>query len=103
MCVKLFSFGKMPSSQSEGSKMLHVYAVLDKAVDAFMPPFFVRSQGEAVRTFADAVNDKSSPFFKHVSDFELFKIGTFDPANGQLTSNGFIRVLSAMDVVEKVT
>lgn len=83
--------------------MLYVYSVLDKAVDAFNPPFFVRSQGEAVRTFADAVNDKASPFFRHVADYELFRIGTFNPANGQLTADGFIRVVSALDVVDKVT
>jgi len=84
--------------------MLYMFAVLDKAVNAFMPPFFCRAKGEAIRTFTDAVNDKQSPFFKHPTDFELYIVGSFDPANGTLgsASGGCERLLTAMDVVQSV-
>lgn len=82
--------------------MLKVYAVRDKAVGAFMAPFFVRSPGEAMRSFVDAVNDKNTPFFRHPGDFELYDIGMFDPSNGSLSAAECVRVASALEVVEPV-
>lgn len=82
--------------------MLYVFSVLDKAVGAFMPPFFVRAKGEAVRTFNDAVNEKSSPFYKHPLDFELYMIGHFDPDKGQITPCLVEKVVAASDVLEKM-
>lgn len=79
--------------------MLKVYAVRDKAVGAFMAPFFVRSPGEAMRSFVDAVNDKNSPFFKHPHDFELFYIAQFDPSDASLTDCQVVRLATALEVV----
>lgn len=60
------------------SKM-KVFSVYDKAVDAFLQPFFMRSQGEAVRSFIDAVNDGK---FKHTEDYWLYMLGEFDDSVG---------------------
>jgi len=82
--------------------MLYMFAVLDKAVMAYMTPFFCRAKGEAIRTFSDAVNDKQSPFFRHPSDFELFYVGGFDPANGHCVVVSSERLVTALDVVQSV-
>lgn len=83
--------------------MLKMYAVRDKAVEAFMQPFFVRANGEAIRSFADAVNDSNSPFYKHPGDFELYALGDFDPSSGRCdVAQGPIRVIAALDLVNKM-
>lgn len=79
--------------------MLKVYAVKDKAVGAFMAPFFVRSPGEAMRSFVDAVNDKASPFFRHPQDFELYYIAEFDSNDGSIASAQVVRLATAQEVV----
>lgn len=83
--------------------MLQMFSVFDKAVGAFMPPYFCKARGEAIRMFSDAVNEQNSPFFKHPGDFELYAIGRFDPATGSLEQLATERVLGALDVTQKVS
>lgn len=63
--------------------MMHVFAVRDSAVDAFItPPLFMRSKGEAIRAFTDACLDEKHEFAKHCSDYELFHLADFDDRSG---------------------
>lgn len=66
---------------------LYAFAIRDKKVEAFMPVFFVRARGEAVRHFMDACNDKSTPFNKHPGDYELFELAQFDDVSGEFESS----------------
>lgn len=61
-----------------------VCAVRDAALDAFFPPIFVRSTGEAMRSFMDEVNRDGSPMQAHPSDYELFLIGSYDDADASI-------------------
>lgn len=61
-----------------------VCAVRDNKMDAFMQPFFVKSLGVAVRSFADEVNRKDSPMNQHPEDYELFHIGYYSEDFGML-------------------
>ena len=61
---------------------LEVFAVFDDKIKAYMRPFFVRSKGEAIRTWVDSVNDSQSPFSKHPEDYVLFHIGEYDESTG---------------------
>lgn len=61
-----------------------VCAVRDSKLDAFMQPFFVKSIGVAVRSFADEVNRKDSPMFQHPEDYELYHIGYYFEDTGLL-------------------
>ncbi|UDN67736.1 nonstructural protein [robinz microvirus RP_105] len=70
---------------------LGAYSVNDKAVNAFLPPFFCRTDAEATRSFSQACNDPQHDFNKHASYYTLFALGEFDDENGVLTSN--VRVL----------
>lgn len=60
---------------------LDVFSVHDAAVGAFLPPFFARSRGEAIRQFADASRD-TNRFGTHAKDFSLYQIGTWSDENG---------------------
>lgn len=61
-----------------------IYAVFDTAVGAYMQPFFLRSKGEAIRGWLDAVNDDKTQFNKHPKDFTLFEIGEYDEETGNV-------------------
>lgn len=59
--------------------MIHrIYAVYDNAVKAYLPPFFVPSEGAAVRAFVHACMDPEHQFNKSLHDYTLFYLGTFD-------------------------
>jgi len=63
--------------------MLHgMYAVKDKAADAFIPPFFLPTDSMAIREFLAAAQDTSTRFAKHPHDYSLYKLGMFDDGNG---------------------
>lgn len=82
--------------------MLKVYTVYDKAVGSFMPPFYCKADGEAIRSFMDAVNQSDSPFFKHPGDFELYALGDFDQGSGLYECGSPRRIISASEVAAKV-
>lgn len=79
--------------------MLYMFSVFDKAVGVFEKPFACRAKAEAIRMFSDAVNDGQSPFRKYPADFELYYVGLFDPAIGQMDGS-LERMLSALDVLQ---
>lgn len=79
--------------------VVQVYSVLDKAVGAFLPPFYSRAAGEAVRSFSDAVNDPAHQFNKHMLDYELCRLGSFDDVSGVFSGSGPERVVSALECV----
>lgn len=59
-----------------------MYAIYDQAVGAYLNPFFMRSRGEAVRSFGQAVSDPKSAFHSHPADYTLFEIGQYDDVTG---------------------
>lgn len=80
--------------------MIHVFAVRDSAVDAFItPPLFMRSKGEAVRAFTDACQDSKHEFAKHARDYELFHLADFDDRSGAFVPVTPLSILRAIDCV----
>lgn len=61
---------------------LKVYTVRDAKAEAFMQPFFMRTNGEAIRAFIDSVNREDTQFYSHPEDFALFELGTYDEHSG---------------------
>lgn len=66
--------------------ILKVFTIYDSKLEAFMQPFFMQSKGAAIRAFTDTVNDRSTQFNKHPSDFTLFEIGEYDDQKGNLAN-----------------
>lgn len=79
-----------------------VCSVYDKKVNAFASPFFVRSQGEAIRSFTDACQDGQTVFCKHPEDYLLFQIGEFDDGSGALRqpATGPVPLIEAIQCVK---
>lgn len=57
-----------------------VVAVRDVQADVFGRPYFVPTEGMAIRSFSDEVNRPAddNPLYKHAKDFALYLIGHYD-------------------------
>lgn len=62
--------------------ILRIYSVRDLKAAAFAPPFFLNRDEVAVRTFSDAIADRTHPMSAHPEDYQLFYLGEFDDEHG---------------------
>lgn len=61
-------------------------AIFDVKIGAYARPVAVPADGAAIRSFQDAVNDKSTEYNKHPEDYSIFNIGTYDDVSGEFLS-----------------
>ncbi|WNK13013.1 MAG: nonstructural protein [Microvirus sp.] len=66
-----------------------IYAVKDRATDAFWTPMFYLAKGQALRQFQDEVNNpaEQNPLHKHPDDYDLYHLGAFDDQTGAIQAN----------------
>lgn len=62
--------------------ILKMYTVYDSKVNAYLQPFFMKSNGEALRAWEESCNDNKTSFYKYPQDFTLFEIGIWDDSTG---------------------
>ena len=63
--------------------MIHkIYSVYDAKSEAYLPPFYMQTRGQAVRAISDCANDKDHNFGRHPKDYTLFEMGEFDDTHG---------------------
>lgn len=62
--------------------LMPIFAVYDRVVLAYMPPFVVRTAGEAKRQLVDTVRDPNHIFARHPGDYHLVNLGMFDDSTG---------------------
>lgn len=65
---------------------LLIFCVYDKKTEAFGQPFFVTTEGVALRSFLNCIGDPSHDFSKAPFDFSLFHIGEYSPDTGELSA-----------------
>lgn len=87
---------------------LRMYAVFDKKVEAYLPPLCFRSEGEAKRSFMDALSAQESQFARHRADYSFAFVGMYDdnlgrlePVNAPLHILDGATALSAEAVIEE--
>lgn len=78
---------------------LQVYTVLDKAVGAYLQPFYARHANEAIRSFTDACQTKDHNFNKYSTDYVLMHLGEFDDGSGLFTCGEPYRIISASECI----
>ena len=79
--------------------ILQAVAVFDTVAQYFSQPFFVKSLGEAERSFVDACSDQRSAIGAHPEDYKLMHVGEFDDVSGVLTSKVPVLIRSGFKVV----
>lgn len=62
-----------------------IVAVHDRALDAYLRPFFTPALGAAIRSFQDEINRADSDINKHPDDYDLYHLGDWDDATGAFT------------------
>lgn len=80
---------------------LKIYSVYDKAVGAYMQPFFQRSEGEALRSLRAVVNDKNSSFSTNPGDFTLCYHGEFADDTGVFISENPSHLVNLSSLVDR--
>lgn len=61
-----------------------ICSIFDAQAAAFRIPFFMHNEALACRAVMTALADKTHEFSLHCEDFQLYRIGTFDDATGEL-------------------
>lgn len=79
---------------------MNIYSIYDRKVEAFMRPFFMVKDGQAVRAFSDMVNEPGHELNKHPEDYRLELVGQWDDQRGEVTPLSR-PVCTAMDVLKK--
>lgn len=77
-----------------------IVAVKDHALDAFNTPFFVPTEGVAVRSFKDEVNRPESPMGAHPEDYDLYKLGEYDERRGAFNTHEPLQIARAKNFKE---
>lgn len=80
--------------------LLKVASIHDVKAEAWLTPMFFQSNGQAVRSFGDAVRDKNSEFGRHPEDYHLYVIGDFDPQTGTLTGFDPVHLIHGANIKE---
>jgi len=65
--------------------MYKVFGIYDSKTDAFLPPFMMKTVGEAERALQTHINDPQHNFCRYAEDFTLFELGTWEDSNAKYT------------------
>lgn len=65
---------------------LKMYTIRDQKADAYNPPFYKKTHGEAERDFTELVRDEKSMVSKYPEDYDLYFCGTYDDQTGLVES-----------------
>ena len=63
------------------SKQL-IFAIYDQKAHAYARPFFLQTEGLAIRELKDAANDPNTSIGRHPEDYTLFCMGTYNEVSG---------------------
>ena len=80
---------------------LSIYTIFDSAAGAYMRPFFLQSDGQAIRMFTDVATDPKHEVGRHPEDYSLCSIGIFNDANAQLIDQKVTTLITGNEAVAK--
>ena len=82
---------------------LNIYSVRDSIVNAYLTPLMAKNDGEAIRILENTVNNQAegNNIAKHLADYQLYKLGTWNDANARYETHDPIRVISATELVKE--
>lgn len=68
--------------------ILEIYCIKDTVVGQFLNPYLQHNQQHAIRSARMAVNaSESNPLRENAKDKQLWKLGTFNDATGEIKSS----------------
>jgi len=78
---------------------MNVYTIFDSAASTYMRPFFMQSDGQALRAFTDISTDAEHDVGRHPEDYSLARIGVYDDSKGKLIPEDVEILATALEVV----
>ncbi len=78
---------ELKNCQFVDSNSLKLYSIYDKKLKQYLPPFFAKSDDEAMRQVSSIVNYTSSLICKFPDDYSLVTLGKFNLDTGDLISD----------------
>lgn len=64
-----------------------IYAIYDEKAEAYLQPFFLDTQGQAIRAIVDCLSDPDHNFSRHPADYTLFQVGEFNNELGLIVED----------------
>lgn len=67
---------------------VQIFSIYDSKAEAFLPPFYMRNKGEALRAFESTVKDKenkNNQIAAYPADYSLVLIGTLNQLSGEIS------------------
>ncbi|AXH74012.1 MAG: nonstructural protein [Microviridae sp.] len=77
---------------------VNMYVIYDTKAKFYNKPFFMQNDQIAQRAFTDLANDPQTDICKHPTDFQLYKVGTYEDATATITSNPPIHMANAHEL-----
>jgi hypothetical protein len=82
---------------------MKLVAIYDKVVKAYQAPFCMTNLEQAVRSFANLVNDESgNEVNRNPGDFSLYCLADYDELSGTISSFDPFRIVSALELVRGI-
>ncbi|AZL82930.1 nonstructural protein [Apis mellifera associated microvirus 29] len=66
---------------------MKIFTVHDSKAEAYLPPFYMKTKGEALRAFETTVKDTNSQFNKYPHDYTLVELGNFDENSAAIVTH----------------
>lgn len=76
-----------------------MYALLDRKLKEFQNPVTGASDEHVIRSLLDALRGTGALMEQHPEDFDLYRIGEYNPENGCLSGNVPVLVGSLIDMM----
>lgn len=74
----------MKNAEKNKIPLLNLYGVQDIKAGRFFPPFTSENDQTSRRMFSQMCTDAGSLIARNPEDFRLFRLGDFDPNDGQI-------------------
>ena len=78
---------------------LNIYSVFDSAVGAYMRPFYMQSDGAALRAFGDLALDADHEVGRHPEDYSLCRLGVWDDQNAEFAPEAVTTLMTGLESV----
>lgn len=78
-----------------------IFSIYDSKAEAYLQPFFGKTNATAIRQFQDAVQKSDTQFNQHAGDYTLFAIGEFDENSGSIAPlNANVKLANGIEFVD---
>lgn len=81
--------------------ILKAYAIYDNKGLLYHAPFFLSTDGQAIRALSDLVQDNNTSVGRHPGDYVLYCIGTYDDQKGAMAPlSPLVHVIDAVALLQ---